>query len=627
MNPVDQLLQSFGGTASNAVFGLLGAAPSGDTAKSSPDMLFSGALEQVSATAPANAPVQGILDAHFVAGVEGSAFGFAPPPEVNGAVNLRAFLGLPNNAPISDVFSQLGQVSALPVQAESVTIQGGQVPALGPFPGDATSNTAPVPIAPSEKLAQLGLRLEQLPALPSGEQIAAVSDSNKTPAARILQPDALLTALSTTPQAVDRSTETPLVPAAAAAGIVDTSGAEMTVSQAPTPILAPATPEAAAAQLTDPGQPVAQDGMLTSLLSPQEPANASGPVATERLPETQANIPETQAKMPVESVVEAPELRPHATTHAAANVTAHATAPETVTTADPTQQPDGHVTATIQQASNVQASNAQATTKKTTPAATGKHATGNDTFSPSKIDHGTMMDTAKETGSAKPVEQVVQRAEAMAPPPQLPKEATRAPTPERLSGFLDTTAASSVASGLTSMRGEGTFLSSMGLLGGRVSPEFAQQVGQQFNMQVSKAVQNGQKEFTVRLDPAELGRVQVKMSFGKDGSVQTRVLVERAETLELLQKDTKALERAIASGGNKIDGGIQFGLDSNNEQSAGRAFAEAVQQEKMRDDLAARSGLNAGGEGFTGHDAEEEIIPLDQILASVSAETGVDISV
>lgn len=626
MNPVDQLLQSFGGTASNAVFGLLGAAPSGDAAKSSPDMLFSGALEQVSATAPANAPVQGILDAHFATGVEGSAFGFAPPPEVNGAVNLKAFLGLPNNAPISDVFSQLGQVSVQPLQVESAAAQGGQALVPGLFPGDATSGTATVSMAPAEKLAQLGLRLEQLPALPSGEQIAAVSASSKTPAERILQPDALLTALSTSPtalstspQAVDISTGTPAMPASAVVGIVDTSGAEMTVPQASTPIVTPATPEAAAAHRMDPGQPVAQGGVLTPTLSPQEPVHASSPVTTERLPDPQANLPELQAKMPVEGVVEAPELRPHATTHA--------TVPETVTTADPTQQPDGHVTATIQQVSNGPAANTQATTKKITPAATGKHATGNDSFAPSKIDHGTMMDMAKETGSAKPVEQVVQRAEAMPAPPQPPKEVTKALTPERLSGFLDTTAASSVASGLTSMRGEGTFLSSMGLLGGRVSPEFAQQVGQQFNMQVSKAVQNGQKEFTVRLDPAELGRVQVKLSFGKDGSVQTRVLVERAETLELLQKDTKALERAIASGGNKIDGGIQFGLDSNNEQSAGRAFAEAVQQEKMRDDLAARSGLNAGGEGFTGHDAEEEIIPLDQILANVSAETGVDISV
>nr|WP_281500766.1 flagellar hook-length control protein FliK [Kordiimonas marina] len=163
-------------------------------------------------------------------------------------------------------------------------------------------------------------------------------------------------------------------------------------------------------------------------------------------------------------------------------------------------------------------------------------------------------------------------------------------------------------------------------MGGRPSATLSANVAQQFNLQVSKAVLKGEQQFTMRLDPAELGRVEVKLHFTKDGEIRAKVAAERPETLHLLQRDAKGLEKALTSHGQRVEqGGISFSLDNGGEQSAGRAFAEAVQQEKMRADLAARSAAPIGADFTT--DTAEQQVPLENILPHVSAETGVDISV
>ena len=196
-------------------------------------------------------------------------------------------------------------------------------------------------------------------------------------------------------------------------------------------------------------------------------------------------------------------------------------------------------------------------------------------------------------------------------------------TPERLLGLPDGSSGTALAAGLTGMRGESTFMTSMGLMGGKPSPEFANQVAQQLNVGVTKAINGGKQEFTMQLRPGELGHVRVKMSFLESGRIQAQVMVERPETLELLQRDVRGLERAIEASGHKTEGSIQFSLDDNNQQSAGKAFAEAVQQEKMRDELAARS----GGAFDEDADVAEEDVPLEDILPHISADTGLDIRV
>lgn len=66
---------------------------------------------------------------------------------------------------------------------------------------------------------------------------------------------------------------------------------------------------------------------------------------------------------------------------------------------------------------------------------------------------------------------------------------------------------------------------------------------------------------TVQLNPPELGKVQVKMSYGRDKSVKADVMVEKSETLSLIQRDADTLRQALNNAGLSADAGsLNFSL-------------------------------------------------------------------
>ena len=224
----------------------------------------------------------------------------------------------------------------------------------------------------------------------------------------------------------------------------------------------------------------------------------------------------------------------------------------------------------------VQSQQAQQTAGAAAQAATNKQANANG-----KTDNGVQNkssltgDTAPNKGanetpdisSQKQTEAPTAKAAPVAQSQQTNTQPNHPPlTPERIAGFNGSTAAESFAAGLSGLKGEGSFASTFGLLGGKPSPALGAHVAKQVNLQVSRAVRAGQNEFTVRLDPAELGRVQIKMSFA-DGKVSTKIIAERPETLELMQREVRGLERAMETGGHKASSdGISFSLDTGDGQ-------------------------------------------------------------
>lgn len=83
--------------------------------------------------------------------------------------------------------------------------------------------------------------------------------------------------------------------------------------------------------------------------------------------------------------------------------------------------------------------------------------------------------------------------------------------------------------------------------------------------QVAAAIQahaaRGDKRFEIRLDPPELGRVDVRMNIGPDGEVRAHLIVERTETLDLMLRDQRSLERSLEQTGMKLgDNGLSFAL-------------------------------------------------------------------
>lgn len=199
-------------------------------------------------------------------------------------------------------------------------------------------------------------------------------------------------------------------------------------------------------------------------------------------------------------------------------------------------------------------------------------------------------------------------------------------TPERAAGWADGTAAGLISSGLGSLNGQNTPMAGLGLMGGRPDPLLGKQVAKQVNLNITRSLKAGDNQFAMRMDPPELGRVAVKMTFLANGLVKAQVMAERPETLEMLQREVKGLERAVESGGHKSEpGGISFSLDSGNGESAGKAFAEAMQEDKLNEEKAKASAMAGDAEDMM--DGIEEEIDLEEILAHVTSETGIDVRV
>jgi hypothetical protein len=65
---------------------------------------------------------------------------------------------------------------------------------------------------------------------------------------------------------------------------------------------------------------------------------------------------------------------------------------------------------------------------------------------------------------------------------------------------------------------------------------------------------NGTQRVTMRLDPPELGRVQVRIDRPTDAPARVEITVEKAETLTLLLRDQTQLQRALDQAGVPVEG-------------------------------------------------------------------------
>ncbi len=87
-------------------------------------------------------------------------------------------------------------------------------------------------------------------------------------------------------------------------------------------------------------------------------------------------------------------------------------------------------------------------------------------------------------------------------------------------------------------------------------------------LEIAKASQAGKTEFTIRLDPAELGRIEIKLHMDHDGKVQAILSSDNPQTHDLLRKESSNLERALTDSGLKTEGSaLSFNLrDQNSNQ-------------------------------------------------------------
>lgn len=128
-----------------------------------------------------------------------------------------------------------------------------------------------------------------------------------------------------------------------------------------------------------------------------------------------------------------------------------------------------------------------------------------------------------------------------------------------------------------------------------------QAVADQVSVQITKALAQGMDKINIQLKPASLGRVDVQMEMAQDGRIAIAVTADKQETLDLLQKDSRELQKAMQQAGFDMNNGdLSFNL--REQQGQGEQFAD---------------GRN-GGDDLAGASEEE-------ILEAVLAEEHVDI--
>ena len=91
----------------------------------------------------------------------------------------------------------------------------------------------------------------------------------------------------------------------------------------------------------------------------------------------------------------------------------------------------------------------------------------------------------------------------------------------------------------------------------------------QVHFQVKTALADGSSKITIQLNPPELGKVDVKIEVGADGKTSgVTIMADNKNTLDLLQRDTQGLTRALNDAGLTTDSGsLSFSLNGGGQQN------------------------------------------------------------
>ncbi|MGE0230481.1 MAG: flagellar hook-length control protein FliK, partial [Flavobacteriaceae bacterium] len=117
---------------------------------------------------------------------------------------------------------------------------------------------------------------------------------------------------------------------------------------------------------------------------------------------------------------------------------------------------------------------------------------------------------------------------------------------------------------------------------------------------ITRQANAGNSRFQIRLDPPELGRIDVRLDLSSDGRVNTHLKVDNPDTYDAIQRDPRALERALQNAGLKVDdGSIQVSL----RDSGG--FMQRHGQDHPRFQNFEQSAAAYGGDNWS---AEETVV-------------------
>jgi flagellar hook-length control protein FliK len=105
-------------------------------------------------------------------------------------------------------------------------------------------------------------------------------------------------------------------------------------------------------------------------------------------------------------------------------------------------------------------------------------------------------------------------------------------------------------------------------------------------LEIAVSARSGKSRFEIRLDPADLGRIDVRIDIDRSGRVTSHLTVEKPETLSMLRQDAPQLQRALDDAGLKTgNGSLQFSLrDQSSSGQDGNETGRNAQRLVISDD-------------------------------------------
>lgn len=137
----------------------------------------------------------------------------------------------------------------------------------------------------------------------------------------------------------------------------------------------------------------------------------------------------------------------------------------------------------------------------------------------------------------------------------------------------------------------------------------------QVALSIQRSLRDGGGSITLQLSPTELGRIHLKLNIDEENNVQASVMVERPATLDLLQRDMKALERALQEAGLKAGpGDLSFSLQGGDPETFARDFGSG-------------NGSGSGGSGRANDEGAEELTASAAAAVIATGDGWVDVQV
>ncbi|MDF0542546.1 flagellar hook-length control protein FliK [Sphingobium sp. H39-3-25] len=130
-------------------------------------------------------------------------------------------------------------------------------------------------------------------------------------------------------------------------------------------------------------------------------------------------------------------------------------------------------------------------------------------------------------------------------------------------------------------------------------------IGSDMGVEIARAVNDGRDDVLIRLDPAEMGRIDVRLSFDRDGVLRAVMAADSPAALDMLRRETGDLSRALADAGVRADAqSLKFDSRASDQGQGGYRGQQGS------------AGGNGRGDGGTGSAETASADPIYRQLRS-----------